>query len=196
MSWCERHDSRHDSNDSKKSSGAFSCCHRKSGRHGRGELPLSHFKAVAGAALRPSAPALPDLRDHCRRHAKHGRAVAATHHVPRRALRTLHRGYGRCCGWRQHRKDGEGRDGFHVAANTRLTRQLLYHQRYYPLGKPSLQTCRIWRQRTAPTFPAVMWSLRIGGAPRGVDRSSIRFLRWQLVHQLWPLLLNHLSDIV
>ena len=38
--------------------------------------------------------------------------------------------------------------------------------------------------------------VRIEGRPVGVDRSNIRFLRWQLVHQFGPLLLNHLSDIV
>ena len=45
-------------------------------------------------------------------------------------------------------------------------------------------------------FPRSNVVLENWGLPRGVDRSSIRFLRWQLVHQLGPLLLNHLSDIV
>ena len=45
-------------------------------------------------------------------------------------------------------------------------------------------------------FPRSNVVLENWGPPRGVDRSSIRFLRWQLVHQFGPLLLNHLSDIV
>ena len=45
-------------------------------------------------------------------------------------------------------------------------------------------------------FPRSNVVLENWGPPRGVDRSSIRFLRWQLVHQFGPLLLNHLSDII
>jgi len=47
------------------------------------------------------------LRDDRRGYAKQRRAVAATHHVPRRALRTLHRRHHRChTGWHLRTKSG------------------------------------------------------------------------------------------
>src|SRR6516164_7031346 len=47
------------------------------------------------------------LRDDRRGYAKQRRAVAATHHVPRRALRTLHRWHHRChTGWHLRTKSG------------------------------------------------------------------------------------------
>ena len=43
---------------------------------------------------------------------EHGRAVAATHHVAQVGIAHSSPRVWCCCGWRQHRKHGEGRDGF------------------------------------------------------------------------------------
>src|SRR5258707_9451108 len=60
------------------------------------------------ASLRVAAPALPYLRDGCRSRPEHPREIAATHYVPRRALRTLHRWHGCRCGWHQHEHGERG----------------------------------------------------------------------------------------
>ena len=51
---------------------------------------------------------------------EHQRAVAATHYVTRRALRTLHRRYGRRCGWHQHEHEhGERAEEGHAPSVAR-----------------------------------------------------------------------------
>ena len=101
-----------------------------------------------------------------------------------------------------HGFEARGRDGFHVAANTRFTCQLLYHQRWVNVvvGRIIRSGAKLGNVPDLATMDCAHFPrnnvVRIEGRPVGVDRSNIRFLRWQLVHQSGPLLLNHLSDIV
>ena len=66
--------------------------------------------------MRQSIWAAPDLRGEGRGCAKQGRAVAATHHLPRRTLHTFHGWDGSLCrcGWQQRQEQqDEGGDRLH-----------------------------------------------------------------------------------